>query len=84
MNIFLIIILKYTYHKLKKNSLSCIQNKNLFFDEEYYKIVSKKYLIKSTFCFIIILDRSIKLIKIQNIFWINWMFMMNLWDGIYG
>jgi len=46
------IALKYTRHKLKKNSLSCTQNKNLFFYEKY-KIVSKKYLIinKSNFCF---------------------------------
>jgi len=47
------IVLKYIRHKFKKNLLSYTQNKNLFFNKEYYKIVSKKYLTinKSNFCF---------------------------------
>jgi len=31
----------YTHHKLKKNSL-CNRKKDLYFFEEYYKILSKK------------------------------------------
>jgi len=51
----LITILKYVYQQVvdklivKNYSLSCTQNENLFSDKDYYKILSKKYLIINRF-----------------------------------
>jgi len=63
-NIFLIIEYILYSSQILESLLSCTQNKNLFSDEEHYKIVSKKYLIiiKSNFYFNLIF--SIKILSL--------------------